>query len=372
MRNHRGPSGNVGILSLKGRARTPFRAASATAMKGLTAQTHPKCVLAFTLLELLVAGTITLLLAGLMLSVVRGTLVLWQRTQDNFSTAAQAKLVLELVERDLQAAVFRRDGGTWLAVDVSNNPASLTAHGWLVPLTLRKPATAESQRLVPVSVDGSTPRIADTRFGLSGAWLRLITTNVESAGSLPVAVSYQLARRPLSGSIVASTQATVRYTLFRAAVSTSNTFALGNDVTVAGYGSSSVTPAAARSAATLTNPNSTDALATNAVDFGLWLYARELGSGGLRRIFPADNDDTTHAARDTGSATDADRFPAAADVMVRILTEQGADLLAEMESGVGRVARPPAYATDAEWWWAVVEAHSRVYTRRVEVKGSAL
>lgn len=359
-------------MTLRGRARTPHRAASAPAMKGLTVPTNPERAAAFTLLELLVAATITLLLAGLMLSVVRGTLALWQRAQDNFSTAAQAKLVLDLLERDLQAAVFRPDGGTWLAVDVSNNPASLTTHGWLLPPTLRKPATAESQRLVPVSVAGATPQIVDTRFGLSGAWLRLISTNVESGGSLPVAVSYQLARRPLSGSIVASTQAAVRYTLFRAAVSTGNTFASGPDVTVAAYGSSSVTPAAARSAATLTNPNSTDALATNAVDFGVWLYVRDPGSGGLRRIFPADDSDITHAARNTGSALDADRFPAAADVMVRILTEHGANLLAEMESGAGRFTRPPVYATDAEWWWAEVEAHSRVYTRRVEVKGRAL
>ena len=58
--------------------------------------------------------------------------------------------------------------------------------------------------------------------------------------------------------------------------------------------------------------------------------------------------------------------------MVRLLTERGATLLAEIESGAGRVTRPPAYASDAEWWWAVVEANSRVYVRRVEVKGRAL
>jgi len=71
----------------------------------------------FTLLELLVAVAITLVLAGIMLAVVTGTLTLWHRTQDGFSTDAQAKLVLDMVERDFQAAVFRRDGSTWLAVD---------------------------------------------------------------------------------------------------------------------------------------------------------------------------------------------------------------------------------------------------------------
>ncbi len=324
----------------------------------------------FTLLELLVAVIITLVLAGLMLAVVTNTLNLWHRTQDNFSTSIQARLTLDMVERDLQAAVFRKDGRTWLAVDVINNAGSLTTHGWLVPTKLIKPATADGQRLVPATT-GDTPLIGDARFGLSGAWLRFITTNVESEGSLPIAVSYQIARRPLSGPIVATNQADVRYTLFRAAVSTDNTFATGNDVTT-GYGNGSVAPAASRNQATLTNPNSGDALATNVVDFGVWLYVRDAVTGGLRRIFPADNSDLIHAAQDTGAAADANRFPEVADVMVRIVTEQGATLLAEIESGSGRVMRPANYATDAEWWWAVVEANSRVCTRRVEVKGAAL
>jgi hypothetical protein len=161
----------------------------------------------------------------------------------------------------------------------------------------------------------------------------------------------------------------VRYTLFRAAVSASTTFATGNDVTASGYGSSSASPSIARSAPTLTNPSSTDALATNVVDFGLWLHVGEPGAAGLRRIFPADDSDVTHAARDAGSAAEPNRFPDAADVLVRILTETGATLLAEMESGRETMVRPPQYSSDADWWWAIVEAHSRVYTRRVEVKG---
>ena len=352
----------------EGRARIPFRAVSEPAVKGLTAL--PRTGPGFTLLELLVAVTITLVLAGLMLTVVTNTLNLWHRTQDNISTAAQAKLVLDLAERDLQAAVFHKDGATWLAADVINNPGGLGIHGWLTPATSIKPATSESQRLVPLT-NGPTPVISEARFGLSGVWLRFVTTNVESGGSLPVAVSYQIARRPLSGAITATTPADVRYTLFRAAVSTDNTFAGGNDVTAAGYASGSGTPAAPRNAATVTNPHSSDALATNVVDFGVWFYVRD-ATGALRRIFPADNNDTTHAAHDTGAAADANRFPEVADVMVRILTEQGAGLLAEIESGAGRVTRPAAYASDAEWWWGVVEANSRVYTRRVEVKGGGL
>ena len=324
---------------------------------------------AFTLLELLVAVTIALLLAGVMLAVVTSTLNVWHRTEDNFGTATEAKLALDLIERDIQAAVFWADGTTWLAVEVINTPSALATHGWLATTSPIKPATSESQRLVPVVSAGATPQIGDARFGLSGAWLRLVASNVESGGSLPIPVSWQIARRPVSGAVSAANPAEMRYTLFRAAVSAENFLATGNDITAAGYDSSSATPAAARSPPTLTNPRTSDALATNVVDFGVWLYVRD-GAGGLRRIFPADNDDLSHAAHDPGGAPDTSRFPDVVDVMLRILSQQGAALLAEIESGTGRLTRPSVYASDAEWWWAIVEANSRVYTRRVDVKGA--
>ena len=298
----------------------------------------------FTLLEMLVAATITLVLAGLMLAVATSTLNLWHRTQDNFAASAQAKLVLDLVERDLQAAIFREGSNTWLAVEVLNSPGSLTAHGWLVAGSLIKPAGPASQRLVPGAAAGSGPSLGDARFGLAGAWLRLVTTNVESGGSLPVAVAYQIARRPLSGTINAANPAAIRYSLFRSAVSAESSLAVGSDVTVPGYGSTSVNPAGPRSPATLTNPNGSDALATNVVDFAVWLQVRD-SSGDLRRIFPADNNDATHYARDGSAAADATRFPDVVDVMVRILSEEGAAMIADMEGG-GVVLRTIAPAAD--------------------------
>jgi len=326
-----------------------------------------ECEGGFTLLELLVAVAITLVLAGLMLAVTSGTLNLWRRTQDNFTAAAQAKLALDLIERDLHAGVCRRDalGGTWLAADVIDAPASLVSHGWLTA-TLMKPATEGSQRLVPDSAS-----IADARFGLSSVWLRFITTNVESAGgSLPVAVSYQIARRPVTGSVSSTNPADVRYTLFRSAVATDNTFAAGNNVAAAAYSSSSQSPSSTRAASTLTNPSTADALATNVVDFGLWLYVRD-GTGALRRIYPADNTDVAHAATDATAPGDANRYPEVADVMLRILSDEGARQLAAIEKASDNLTRPPAYATDAAWWWAVVEANSRVCTRRIELKSTA-
>lgn len=316
----------------------------------------------FTLLELLVAVTITLLLAGITLAVTTGTLSLWRRTQDTFSTGTQGKLALDLLERDLQAAVYRRDanGTVWLAADVINTPGALAgSHGWLTT-PLMKPTSGESQRLVPDPADALAPSIADARFGLSGTWLRFIATTAESEKerALPRAIAYQIARRPVSGPVAATNPAEVRYALFRTAVGNQITFANGYNVATA-YG------------ATLANPGtSTDALATNVVDFGVWLYVRD-AAGVLRRIYPADNADLSHAATDAVSPGDANRFPAVADVMVRILTDEGARILDAMERADGTIVRPAAFANDVAWWWAVVGANSRVYTRRVEVKGNA-
>ncbi len=327
---------------------------------------------AFTLIELLVAMTITLILAGLLLSIVRVTLGIWQRTQDHLASAAQANLALDLLERDLHSALFRADGKIWLVVQINNSASNLVNHGWLVPSGLIKPSSLESQRLGGIVSERIAPLISNARFGLSGAWLRFVSTNDEATGGLPVAVAYQIARRPVSGAVSSSNPAAVRYTLFRAAVSAASSFAVGTDVTAAGYGSAVVAPAASRTGATLTNPNSTDALASNVVDFGLWLYVRDSNSNNLRRVFPADSDNLTHASVGNENVADAHRFPAAVDVMIRILTESGATLISEIESPAAHVSRPPNYNSDAEWWWAVVEAHSRVYTRRIEIKAAGL
>ena len=327
----------------------------------------------FTLLELLVAVTITLVLSGIMLAVTINTLNLWRRTQNKFTASSQAKLALDLIERDLQTACYRTDGlgTTWLAVDVINLSGTLISHGWQSAATM-KPSTAESQHLLPISVNGLEPAIADARFGLSGIWLRFIATNVESGGSLPTAISYQIARRPLSGSNTTSTNpADIRYTLFRAAVANDKTILSGNSVVSAAYGSASSTPTSSRSSSTLTNPNLSDALATNVVDFGVWLYVRDAGTGNLRRIYPATNGDLTHGAIDQAGAADANRFPDVADVMMRVLTDEGARQLDAMESPSSPLL-PPAGLSPAEWWWSVVEANSTVFVRRVEIKGGAL
>lgn len=311
----------------------------------------------FTLLELLVAVSISLVLAGLLLAIVHRVLGLWERQRGAADTAAQARLVLDFIARDVQGALHRDDGGRWLAVDVIDSPPELERHAWRVEAAM-KPAGAESLRLHGETAGG----IASARFGLSGCWLRLVACPGEAAGawSMPAVVSYQIACRPVSGEVSAQRPAEVRYRFYRSAVTAAATFAHGYDLRAAAYTTSSGRPAATRTPAAVTAPAKVEALADNVVDFGVWLYVRN-ADGSLRRTFPQSAGALTHAApRD-------DAFPAVADVMVRILTEAGAVELGAMEEG--RLVRPPEHATDAAWWWAVVERHSRVFTRRIQLEG---
>lgn len=313
----------------------------------------------FTLLELLVAAAISLVIAGLLLAIVHRTLGLWERQRGAVDTAGQARLILDYLERDLQGALHRADHGRWLAADVIEAPSALERHAWLVAARM-KPAGPLSLQLL----GGSDGSLATARFGRSGCWLRFLTcaSTANDAWALPAVVSYQIARRPVSGEVTTSNPAEVRYRLYRTVVAPAATFAQGYDLGATAYTTSTGRPAAERTPAAVTAPAKVEALADNVVDFGVWLYAQN-PDGTLRRTFPQSAATLAHAA-----PLD-DSFPVVADVMVRLLTEAGAAELAAWEQG--RLARPPEQATDADAWWAVVERHSRVFTRRIRILGGA-
>jgi prepilin-type N-terminal cleavage/methylation domain-containing protein len=336
--------------------------------------TRTRTIRGFTLLELLVAVTITLVIAGLMLAVTSNVLNLWRRDQASHTLATTARQVFDLLEQDFQSAIYRRDTNRWLAVDLLDSPDSLANHGWLLTAGLMKPASGGSLLPLPPVDAGNIGPLRSARFGLSGCWLRFIATNVESGGSLPTVIAYQMVRRPITGDPVPVNAAAIRYSLYRSAISNADTFAAGYDVTTSAYSSPGNNPYSAsstlyRAARNVMNPSHANLLASNVVDFGCWLYLRN-PDGTLLRIFPSGAGDSSHHA--IGNSTTSDtRYPEVVDVMIRILTENGATLLEAIEANRIPV-RPPQYGTDAEWWWGVVEANSRVYTRRIEIKGVGL
>ena len=79
----------------------------------------------------------------------------------------------------------------------------------------------------------------------------------------------------------------------------------------------------------------------------------------------------TYTWQNTGTTATVNAFPEVADVMVRILTEEGAAMLDNLEHG-RLAAKPQQYLTNADWWWGIVQEHSKVYVRRIEIKGGAL
>lgn len=326
------------------------------------------CARAFTLLELLVAMGITALIAGLLLTVTTQLLALWQRQQGQQMQAVAAKLALDLIERDWQAAVRSHEASGWFAAEIIETPAGLANHGWLVGGSLRKPAAGGSLNVLPAPDAAGRRELAQARFGLSGVWWRFVTTNTEADGSLPVVVAYQVVRRPITGDPVAGNPAPVRYALYRSAVSVAQTFLDGYDVLADDYRSTSQAPAAYRSARSITNPSHASLLASHVVDFGCWFYRRE-ADGSLRRIYPEQTGDLAHVASGFGGAA-ASRYPDVVDVFIRVLSESGAARLAAAEAGQLGL-RPARYADDAAWWWALVEENSAVFTRRIERKGGA-
>jgi len=139
----------------------------------------------------------------------------------------------------------------------------------------------------------------------------------------------------------------------------------------------------------LLRPPLGSALVDNVIDFGVRLYVRE--GGNLRLVFPATaapvggapaggtpaqtvppSTETEHLAKAVSpAANDAygHAFPNIAEVMVRVLDDEGARLLAAYEAG--RLHSPTGISS-ADYWWILAMAHSQVLTRRVAIASRPL
>jgi type II secretory pathway pseudopilin PulG len=334
---------------------------------------------AFTLIELLVAAAITALIGVLILMVTGHMMAAWSRTSGQLAAEAQARVVLDVLSLDLQSALYRDDGRVWLSVEVLDRTDN---SGLWVSASRQKPAGAANG-----SLRLDAPSVADARFGQAGVALRFFTSarglndgtspdRVASTASAPCAVAYQIIRRR-SGSNPAGTEE--KYLLHRALVRPAQagtrpgTLETGFNLDPADDTGGYLRPDSANDGTqpgdpfSLGHPDNPECLlAENVVDFGVYLYRRAAG-GDLQRIFPIDESDGRHLARTPASGPDAKEcFPEVVDVMVRVLTDDGARQVALLESRSGPPGtRPVRYRTDAEWWWGLAEANSRVFTRRI-------
>ncbi len=341
----------------------------------------------FTLLELLVAASITVILAGLVLAAVSAALAHWNRTAGRLGAAAQARVALDQLTQDLQGILPGSEEDVGLAVTVL--PDTKLSGRWQAAAVSSHAKPANTHRR---TLDLAAARLEDARFGVAGVWLRFFTTKPDTAASgadlsAPVAVGYQIVRQnPTSNA-----GAEPRYLFFRSEVRRTRSGGGSSGTFEAGYNldprASPATPymagnATAGDPGNLIRPPLSSALADNVIDFGVRLYVREGAS--LRLVFPArpaslgaepaggelstaapPSPETEHLACGVAPTPEdyyRHAFPEVAEIMVRVLTEEGARVIGAYEAGR---LEPPSGVSAADYWWALAEQHSEVFTRRI-------
>lgn len=303
----------------------------------------------FTVIELLVAVAVTALLVSLMLTIVVNVMGGWNRSSGSLTSGNQARTVLDILSRDIQSAIFKRDGNVWMVATIQTNGVGADWAGSDKDATVTIPAPQTGNPL---------PSLEESyRFGQAGVWLRFFATipgtNTGDDISAPRAISYQIVRRSVSGS-----SAEQSYMLHRSEVSPAETFTNGYNLFDNEYYSGP-----------LRAPGVDSVIANNVVDFGVRFLKRNTVGGPLELIYPLSDTDLSFAATTdqskSGSGPDAApirNFPDVVEVFVRVLTDEGVSQIANLENGL------PASGT----WWEIVEANSRVYSRRIEIKSTSL
>jgi type II secretory pathway pseudopilin PulG len=382
----------------------------------------------FTIVELMVAAAITLVVLGFMVQITFSTLQTFDKVSGTLTSKSQAQLVFDYLRRDFSTLVWRRDGNVWLLATVQPDqtninsgqgdakigdadwkptnpkPGVKTAGDPDSSLRLERPGAATpAKRLQPIS---------DYRFGQAGVWLRFFTNQLtaDTSQPAPIAVAYQIVRiKPQ----LQSTTREMRYWLFRSAVrpaptdsTTRSVLNAGFDLTdntANGYNENTSTNSGIGEPGGIREPDRKLLLANNVVDFGVRFWKRNPANGQEQLIFPADtsnhadNDNlgyaiTTRLPADvtaTGGSSSTIPFgtnlsdvnfqtaaeaeggyPDYAEVMIRVLTEEGALLIAEYESGDSIPPSATGTPTQTEkdtYWWTLAETHSVVYTDRIPI-----
>ncbi len=354
---------------------------------------------AFTIIELLVAVAITAAMAAVMLAMTTNILSSWTRASGNLSAMSNARVALDFLQKDLERAMFRHDGNVWLAVDTINDTnfgnqniltggQQISGGAWLAP-------AAGADRGKPNDAGLGQHNAAfdpnQNRFGWNGVWLRFFVADPEIR-----AVGYQIVRRGVRGP-----DGEQRYMLYRGQASALETFQEGYDIVSPGYflgagtASQAGRGAPSGSAAEVRRPNAASIVGNNVVDFGVKLFwkAREIPGNPnspivYMEIFPDNEVQLAHrspplpgnAAQpedfpnsfppyseyshprvtdDPANGNASTRIPNVAEIYLRVLTDEGAQLISNYERGL----------IDGDWW-DIVEANSKLFTRRVVLQNA--
>lgn len=301
---------------------------------------HGKSRKGFTIIELLVAVGVTALLVSMMLGIVVNITGGWSRSSGSLESGNQARVVLDQLTSDLQAAIIKNDSNVWMVASAG------ISDGWS--------AAGQNIGYIPAAVAPSLPKLEEYRFGPAGVWFRFFSTvpGTNTAGQLstlsaPRAVAYRMIRRA-----VVSGSSEHRYQLYRSEVAPDLTFTEGYNLAAGGY----IAAGTGNTPGSIRTPDHNNLIANNVVDFGV----RILDAAGAVRFPTADS-------LPEYRATAGQTMPDSVEVFVRILSAEGAQQLALFED------RPAGYTPPADaTWWSIVQGNSRVYTRRVDLKAKGL
>ena len=97
---------------------------------------------AFTLIEIMVATVIMVILTGLVVQITSEVLKVWNRSSGKLAANAEARIAMDFLTQDLEAAVFRNNGMQWLEATQEDLSNPFTISGYkTTTLKLFSPAT---------------------------------------------------------------------------------------------------------------------------------------------------------------------------------------------------------------------------------------
>jgi type II secretory pathway pseudopilin PulG len=341
---------------------------------------------AFTVLELLVALAVTAVLSGLLLTISVQVLNTQKQTSNDLETNQVAQLVLDRIEEDLQCALFRNDGNVWMELSMQHgvNPDWQKAENQ----NLSKPNLAR-YLWAPASMPTSTAEggpLEDARFGRASVWLKFFTQapdmDLDSNNSGGArAIGYQLIRHGVTAAPISSQ----RYQLYRSDVSEKNTFERGYNLPDYSENphqnedSSTLRVSSAIKLPINSDPAQTNAfsLAINVIEFGVRAYVVEnnsSGAGNLIQIFPYNETNSVHAIKCKSNpqvSQGEGRFPDVIDVMIKVISNEGAKILERYENGDMQKKKPEEFSNE-EYWWELAEQYCETYIRRIKIYGQGI
>lgn len=306
----------------------------------------------FTILELLVATSVSVILLGLFLSVSTNILDAWGSSRDSLSSNATARIVLDTLAGDLESAIIRNGDGVWLACDLLETKNN---SGRWESARNEKPTGTQS-----LQIDFENPALTsnDYRFGVAGSWVRFFASPVDASstenGGDINAIAYQLIRRKPHSQ---ASEAEESYNLYRSIVRADHT--LSEAIEDSGYFIDQFDGASYEGQAgeILSPRNDSSLLARGVVDFGIVFYATD-SLGNREVLFPKP-------AGPRIFRVPLETVPESAQVFVRILEEEGAKQLSAYERGLIPTGDP-------DFWWNSVNRYSTVYTCWIQFKGGSL